>query len=84
MWLSGSQQPDFRTLNRFRSEVVKDVIEDIFTSALELLIEEGYIKLENYFLDGTKLEANANKYSWVWAKSTEPEAEREAGRQEAG
>jgi transposase len=70
MWLSGNQQPDFRTLNRFRSEVVKEVIEDIFTSVLELLIEEGYIKLENYFLDGTKMEANANKYSWVWAKST--------------
>src|SRR4030042_1542500 len=70
MWLSGNQQPDFRTINRFRSEVVKGVIEDIFTSVLELLIEEGYVKLENYFLDGTKMEANANKYSWVWAKST--------------
>jgi len=70
MWLSGNQQPDFRTINRFRSEVVKEVIEDIFTSVLELLIEEGYIKLENYFLDGTKIEANANKYSWVWGKST--------------
>jgi transposase len=70
MWLSGNQQPDFRTINRFRSVVVKDVIEDIFTSVLELLIEEGYVKLENYFLDGTKMEANANKYSWVWAKST--------------
>ena len=70
MWLSGNQQPDFRTINRFRSEVVKEVIEDIFTSVLELLIEEGYVKLENYFLDGTKMEANANKYSWVWAKST--------------
>jgi transposase len=70
MWLSGNQQPDFRTINRFRSEVVKDVIEDIFTSVLELLIEEGYVKLENYFLDGTKMEANANKYSWVWGKST--------------
>jgi len=70
MWLSGNQQPDFRTINRFRSEVVKDVIEDIFTSVLELLIEEGYVKLENYFLDGTKMEANANKYRWVWAKST--------------
>jgi transposase len=70
MWLSGSQQPDFRTINRFRSEVVKEVIEDIFTAVLALLIEEGYIKLENYFLDGTKLEANANQYSWVWAKST--------------
>jgi transposase len=70
MWLSGNQQPDFRTINRFRSEVVKAVIEDIFTSVLELLLEEGYVKLENYFLDGTKIEANANKYSWVWAKST--------------
>lgn len=70
MWLSGNQQPDFRTINRFRSEVVKDVIEDIFTSVLELLLEEGYVKLENYFLDGTKMEANANKYSWVWGRST--------------
>jgi len=70
MWLSGNQQPDFRTINRFRSEVVKDVIEEIFTAVLELLVEEGYIKLENYFLDGTKMEANANKYSWVWGKST--------------
>lgn len=70
MWLSGNQQPDFRTLNRFRSGVVKEAIEAIFSSVLELLIEEGYVKLENYFLDGTKMEANANKYSWVWAKST--------------
>jgi hypothetical protein len=70
MWLSGNQQPDFRTINRFRSEVVKEVIEDIFTAVLELLIAEGYLKLENYFLDGTKIEANANKYSWVWGKST--------------
>jgi transposase len=70
MWLSGNQRPDFRTINRFRSEVMKDVIEDIFTSVMELLIGEGYVKLENYFLDGTKMEANANKYSWVWGKST--------------
>lgn len=70
MWLAGNQQPDFRTINRFRSEVLKEVIEEIFTAVLELLIAEGYVKLENYFLDGTKLEANANKYSWVWAKST--------------
>jgi len=70
MWLSGNQQPDFRTINRFRSEVVKEVIEAIFASVLELLIEEGYVKLENYFVDGTKIEANANQYSWVWGKST--------------
>lgn len=59
MWLTGSQQPIFRTTNRFRSQVMKGVIEDSFTAVLELLLEEGYVKLENYFLDRTKIEANA-------------------------
>jgi len=76
MWLSGNQHPDFRTINRFRSSVVKEVIEEIFTSVLELLIDGKYIRLENYYLDGTKMEANANKYSWVWAKSTQHYKER--------
>ncbi|PWW29507.1 transposase [Cytobacillus oceanisediminis] len=71
MWLSGEQQPDFRTINRFRSERMKDVIYETFFSIVDLLREEGYIKLEDYFLDGTKIEANANKYTFVWRKSTE-------------
>jgi transposase len=69
MWLSGNNKPDFRTVNRFRSSVMKDLIDDVFASVLELLIEDGYVQLESYFLDGTKIEANANKYSFVWAKS---------------
>jgi len=71
MWLSGNSKPDFRTINRFRSSVMKDIIDEIFTSVVELLIEAGLVKLENYFLDGTKIEANANKYSFVWKKSIE-------------
>jgi transposase len=71
MWIAGNNRPDFRTINRFRSSVMKEVIDEIFTSVIELLIEEKYVNLENYFLDGTKIEANANKYSWVWAKSTQ-------------
>ncbi len=70
MWLSGNNRPDFRTINRFRSSTMKNVIDDVFIEILTFLIEEGYVKLENYFLDGTKIEANANKYSWVWGKST--------------
>lgn len=70
MWISGNNRPDFRTLNRFRSSTMKNAIEEVFGAIVELLIEEGYIQFENYFLDGTKIEANANKYSWVWAKST--------------
>ena len=70
MWLCGGNTPDFKTINSFREERMKDVILDIFSEVVELLIKQDYIKLENYFLDGTKIEANANKYSWVWGKST--------------
>ena len=71
MWLAARQQPNFRTINRFRSERMKDVLETVFTAVLELLVEEGYVKLENYFLDGTKIEANANRYTFVWKKSVD-------------
>lgn len=70
MWLCGGNIPDFKTINTFRSERMKDIILDVFSEVVELLIEQGYVKLENYFLDGTKIEANASKYSWVWGKST--------------
>jgi transposase len=70
MWLSGMQRPDFRTINNFRSGTLKSIIEEIFGDLLKLLMEEGYIKFENYFVDGTKLQADANQYTAVWAKNT--------------
>lgn len=70
MWLSGDNRPDFRTINRFRSSRLKGRIEDVFGAIVELLVEEGLIDLRDYFLDGTKIEANANKYSFVWGKAT--------------
>jgi transposase len=70
MWISANNRPDFRTINRFRGVVMREIMEEVFTAVVALLIEEGYVKLEHYFLDGTKLEANANKYTAVWAKST--------------
>ena len=38
---------------------------------IEQLLDKGYIDLERYFVDGTKIEANANRYSFVWRKSSE-------------
>ena len=70
MWLCGGNTPDFMSINRFRSERMKDVILEVFSEVVDLLVHEKYISLENYFMDGTKIEANANKYSWVWGKST--------------
>ena len=69
MWLAARQQPDFRTLNRFRSERMKEVLEPLFTALLGLLVQGGYVKLDHYFVDGTKIEANANRYTFVWKKA---------------
>jgi hypothetical protein len=49
---------------------MREVIEEVFTAVLDYLIGHGYVRLENYFIDGTKIEANANQYSYVWRKST--------------
>jgi len=68
MWISGGNRPDFRTLNNFRSSRMKPVIGDMFAAVLEYLVDSGYVKLENYFVDGTTIEANANKHKVVWAK----------------
>jgi transposase len=71
MWLAGNNKPDFRTINRFRAVILKEGIAAIFTGVLELLLEKGLIRFENYFLDGTKIEADANKYSYVWNKTVQ-------------
>lgn len=71
MWISGGNKPDHRTVNGFRSGILKEAVREIFASVVELLAEEGYVKLENYFVDGTTIEANANAHKVVWAKRTE-------------
>lgn len=70
MWLAAMQKPDFRTINEFRGERMKVLMDELFEAMILKLIEEKYITIENYFLDGTKIEANANKYSFVWKKAT--------------
>lgn len=38
MWISGNSRPDFRTINRFRGQVMRGIIEQVFGSVLEMLI----------------------------------------------
>ena len=70
MWLSGMSRPDFRTIIEFRSGRLKGVIEEVFGSTVVFLIEEKYIDLSEYFVDGTKLRADSNRHKVVWAKNT--------------
>jgi transposase/predicted DNA binding CopG/RHH family protein len=71
MWLSGMSYPDHNTLNRFRSHRLKDSLKEIFRQVVLLLVESGHISLKSIYTDGTKIEANANKYTFVWGKSIE-------------
>jgi transposase len=71
MWLSGNQRPDFRTLNAFRGTILKGVMEEIFVTAVKMLAAKGYIKLENYFVDGTKIESASGRYTYMWKKMAE-------------
>jgi transposase len=45
MWLAKYQTPDFRTINRFRKEILGYTIEDVFAEVVEILVELGYVKL---------------------------------------
>lgn len=69
MWLSGMSRPDHNTLNRFRSERLKGEIKSIFTQIVLLLEKEGLVSLATTFVDGTKIEANANRYTFVWGRA---------------
>ena len=72
MWLSGMNRPDFRTINRFRSERLSGgKLECVFTKVVELLNEEGLVSLNVQYIDGTKIESVANKYTFVWKGSVE-------------
>lgn len=69
MWLSAMSKPDHNTLNRFRSERLKDVLKEVFAQVVQMLIESGHVSLQEVYTDGTKIEANANRYTFVWGNA---------------
>ena len=67
--LAGSQAPDHCAINRFRKFYLTDeVMDDLFYQQIKYLAESEEIQYENVFIDGTKIEANANRYTFVWKK----------------
>ena len=71
MWLAGMKRPDFRTINYYRGKRLKDGFDAVFTQVVELLHEEGFVSLKVQYIDGTKIESVANKYTFVWRGSVE-------------
>ena len=70
MWLSGMSRPDFRTINRFRSERLCDGrCEELFRQTVVLMNGEELVSLKVRYIDRTKIESAANKYTFVWKSS---------------
>ena len=69
MVVSRTKAPDHSTIARFRSGFLEEACEDLFYQMVHRLERVGELSKETVFLDGTKLEACANKYTFVWKKS---------------
>lgn len=76
MWLSGQSKPDHNTINDFRGKRLKGKFKNIFNQVVLLLADQGILSLKDLFVDGTKIEANANRYTFVWGKSIKTSKER--------
>lgn len=76
MWLSGMSTPDHNTINRFRSDRLKQVLRQVFTQVVILLAGEGLLNIKELYTDGTKIEANANRYTFVWGNAIKTNKEK--------
>lgn len=71
IWLlNGAPAPNYHEIARFRSKRLAECAEELFYQIVYQLKENNEIRYEHLFVDGTKIEANENKYSFVWKKST--------------
>ena len=71
MYLMDHEVPSYRTFGYFINEILRDSIEKLFCDINQKIFEKEHTDLQHLYIDGSKFEANANKYSWVWKKATE-------------
>ena len=72
MWLlQDNPPPSHSTIGNFMNNVLNRKIDEIFADINSYIFTMGNVDLNHVYIDGTKIEANANKYSWVWKKSCE-------------
>ena len=63
--------PDHSTISRFRTGRCAEAVEDLFYQYVRYLEAQGETDHETVFIDGTKLESRAGRYTFVWRKSVE-------------
>lgn len=76
MWLAAMAQPDHHTLNRFRSERLRNILREVFAQIVLLLVDSGHVNLKEVYTDGTKIQSAANRYTFVWGRAINASKER--------
>lgn len=76
MWLAGMSKPDHNTINRFRGKRLADILRPIFSQVVLLLAGEGLLSIKELYVDGTKIEADANRYTFVWGNAIQTSRQR--------
>ena len=71
MYLMDHQTPSYRTFGYFINEILQDKIENIFNDINHAIFNDKHVDLQHLYIDGSKFEANANKYTQIWKKATE-------------
>ena len=71
MYLMDCETPTYRAFSYFINEELKEPAEDIFKAIMDYIVDQEGVDLQHLYIDGSKFEANANKYTWVWKKATE-------------
>ncbi|WP_231034958.1 transposase [Pectinatus frisingensis] len=71
MYLMEHETPSYRTFGYFIETMLKPSVEELFSEINNKIFAKDHVDLSHLYIDGSKFEANANKYSWVWKKATE-------------
>ncbi len=71
IWLMNYEHPSYKTFGNFINTYLSNNIEQLFKDVNEIIFKKDNVDLSHLYIDGTKLEANANKYTWVWKKAAE-------------
>jgi transposase len=71
MYISGNSTPAYRTINDFEGKTLKNHIPTLFAEVVKMSVEMKYVSLDVQYIDGTKVESEANKCTFVWRGSVE-------------
>lgn len=71
MYLMDHATPSYRTFGYFINDILQPSVEQLFADINKKIFSEHNVDLQHLYIDGSKFEANANKYTWVWKKATE-------------